>query len=65
MSRSAASVCATGEMAGATEDLMLMTKEKSGTLTAELADAATDRDRLHSKVQELMSRLHTTDQPCP
>ena len=49
------------DMAGATEDLMLMTKENQA-LTAELADAATDRDRLRSKVQEVMARLHTADQ---
>lgn len=49
------------DMAGATEDLMLMTKENQA-LTSELADAATDRDRLRSKVQELMARLHTADQ---
>lgn len=49
------------DMAGATEDLMLMTKENQA-LTSELADAATDRDRLRSKVQEMMARLHTTDQ---
>jgi chromosome segregation ATPase len=49
------------DMAGAAEDLMLMTKENQA-LTNELAECATDRDRMRSKVQELMARLHTTDQ---
>ena len=49
------------DVAGATEDLMLMTKENQA-LTTELADVTTERDRLRGKIQELMARLHTTDQ---
>ncbi len=49
------------DVAGAAEDLMLMTKENQA-LTAELADTAGERDRLRHRVSEIMQRMASIEQ---
>ena len=49
------------DIAGAAEDLMLMTKENQA-LTGELAETSSDRDRLRKKLQESMHRMHNLEQ---
>ena len=49
------------DVAGAAEDLMLMTKENQA-LTAELADTSMERDRLRSRVSEVVQKLSSLEQ---
>jgi len=49
------------EAGGATEDLMLMTKENQA-LTAELAETAAERDRLSKRITEVMKAMATLEQ---
>ena len=49
------------DVAGAAEDLMLMTKENQA-LTAELADTAGERDRLRHRVSEIMQKMASIEQ---
>ena len=48
------------DVAGAAEDLMLMTKENQA-LTAELAETSSDRDRLRSRVTEVIQKMSSLE----
>jgi len=49
------------DVAGAAEDLMLMTKENQA-LTAELADTSMERDRLRSRITEVVQKMASLEQ---
>lgn len=49
------------DVAGAAEDLMLMTKENQA-LTAELADTSMERDRLRSRITDVVQKMSSLEQ---